>query len=599
VPASTDPRIGSELLGYRIESLLGRGGMGVVYKADDPRLKRHVALKLVAPELSGDERFRERFLRESELAASLEHPNVIPIHDAREVDGQLVIAMRLVEGTDLKTLLQTEGPLEPGRALAICAQVGAALDTAHTRGLVHRDVKPSNVLLDEREHVYLADFGLTRQATEHNLTGEEALSLGTAAYASPEQIEGSGVDGRADLYALGCVLYESLTGEPPFHHHSELALLWAHMQEHPPRASERNPELPEAIDAVLERALAKEPGERFASCAELVDTARQALGLHQPVVIRDRKTLLVIAVGLAIAAAALLAGLLLSQSGGGSPRASTKPTPTPRVDSLQRLSPRTGELVATTPVGHNPRAVAVGEGAVWVGSVEDSAVLRLDPATNQVAPVATTGGPDAIAVGNGSVWVVNRDGTLTKIDPATLAPTSSPGSGYLAVAVGENALWTLGPDGLVRINRGGDVVRTIKRVCCYAVATGFGGVWAVDDSGVWHVDARTNRIVSRIPIRDPGGLAVGAGGVWVTSNPLDRLFEIDPATNRVVHSIRVGGRPLGVAVGGGAVWVANYKDGTVSRVDPQSRTVVSTKVGRYPTSIAAGVGGVWVTVRAD
>ncbi len=169
---SVDPRIGSELFGYRLEALLGRGGMGVVYKAYDPRLKRYVALKLIAPELSDDDRFRERFLAESELAASLDHPNVVPIYDAFDAEGRLAIAMRYVEGTDLKQLLHTERVLDPARALGICGQVAAALDAAHARGLVHRDVKPSNVLLDENEHVYLADFGLSRRLADLGGRGE-------------------------------------------------------------------------------------------------------------------------------------------------------------------------------------------------------------------------------------------------------------------------------------------------------------------------------------------------------------------------------------------------------------------------------------------
>jgi serine/threonine protein kinase len=172
------------LFGYRLEALLGRGGIGVVYKAYDPRLKRYVALRLIAPELSGDVRFRERFLAESELAASLEHPNVVPIYDAGEVDGQLYIAMRYVEGGELKTLLQNEGTLEPGRALGILGQVAAALDAAHARGLVHRDVKPLNVLLDGTEHVYLADFGLSRRLADLGGGRGDGLSVGTPAYVS-------------------------------------------------------------------------------------------------------------------------------------------------------------------------------------------------------------------------------------------------------------------------------------------------------------------------------------------------------------------------------------------------------------------------------
>src|SRR5262245_33401976 len=291
--------------------------MGVVYKAYDPRLKRNVALKLVAPELSEDERFRERFLAETEVAASLEHPSVVPIYDAGEVDGQLYIAMRYVEGGELKTLLQQEGPLEPVHALAICSQIAAALDAAHARGLVHRDVKPSNVLLDETEHVYLADFGLSRRLAELPGGPEDRLSVGTPSYVSPEQIERGSADGRADEYALGCLLYECLTGQAPFVRDSELAVLWAHVQEEPPAASERNPDLPIAIDAVIRKAMAKSPDGRYGSCGELVVAARDALGLHRPVAIRDRKTLILTAVGLAIAASAVLAGVLVSQGKSG------------------------------------------------------------------------------------------------------------------------------------------------------------------------------------------------------------------------------------------------------------------------------------------
>src|SRR5215467_1448101 len=208
--------IGSDFLGYRVEELIGRGGMGVVYRAYDLRLKRPVALKLVAPSLAHDGGFRDRFARESELVMSLEHPNVVPIYDAGDVDGRVYLAMRLVDGSDLGTLLKAEGALEPARAIAICTQIAAALDAAHQRGLVHRDVKPSNVLLDASEHVYLADFGLTRRLDDEGGTVAENRSLGTPAYLAPEQLEGSSVDGHADVYSLGCVLYECLTGKAVF-----------------------------------------------------------------------------------------------------------------------------------------------------------------------------------------------------------------------------------------------------------------------------------------------------------------------------------------------------------------------------------------------
>jgi ABC-type branched-subunit amino acid transport system substrate-binding protein/tRNA A-37 threonylcarbamoyl transferase component Bud32 len=322
LPVSADARIGTEVLGYRIEALLGRGGMSVVYRAEDLRLKRRVALKLMAPELAGDERFRERFLRESELAASIDHPSIVPIYEAGEVDGQLYIAMRYVEGTDLKALLREERPLEPGRALALLEQVGDALDAAHRRGLVHRDVKPANVLVAAeagREHCYLSDFGLTKQASSESGLTESGQFVGTAEYIAPEQIERGRVDGRADLYSLGCILYQCLTGEVPYPGERLMAVLWAHVNEPPPAASERNPGLPAAIDTVIAKALAKAPEQRYPSCAELIDAAREALPAPEnaPAPARRRLRRALIAGALVAAAAAVATGLLLTRGGGG------------------------------------------------------------------------------------------------------------------------------------------------------------------------------------------------------------------------------------------------------------------------------------------
>jgi serine/threonine protein kinase/tetratricopeptide (TPR) repeat protein len=273
---ATDPLIGSELAGYRIESLIGRGGMSVVYLAEDPRLGRRVALKLLVPELAGDERFRERFLRESRLAASLEHPNVLPIYDAGEVDGLLFIAMRHVEGRDLRSLLQVQGPLPLERALALVGQLAWALDSAHARGLVHRDVTPGNVLVAEGDHVYLCDFGLSRRVVSTASLTETGQLLGTLDYVAPEQIQGEDADGRADVYSLACVLYECLTGKPPFARDQGIAVLWGHVHEPPPAPSTARPELPAALDEIMARGLAKARAERFERCGELVAAARAA-----------------------------------------------------------------------------------------------------------------------------------------------------------------------------------------------------------------------------------------------------------------------------------------------------------------------------------
>jgi WD40 repeat protein/tRNA A-37 threonylcarbamoyl transferase component Bud32 len=281
VHVTDDPRVGTELAGYRIESLLGWGGMSVVYLAEDLRLKRRVALKLLAANLAEDESFRDRFLHESELAASIDHPNIVPIYEAGTTEDILFIAMRYVEGRDLKKRLQ-RGRLDPADAIGILAQVASALDAAHARGLVHRDVKPSNVLLDTgarpdgSDHVYLADFGLTRRVSEEAGIGDDGHLMGTIDYVAPEQIAGEEIDGRADVYSLGCVLYECLVGKPPFRRDSDIAVVFAHLETESPAPSAGRPELPAALDAVIARALAKEPEQRYPSCREL---ARAALAV--------------------------------------------------------------------------------------------------------------------------------------------------------------------------------------------------------------------------------------------------------------------------------------------------------------------------------
>jgi WD40 repeat protein/tRNA A-37 threonylcarbamoyl transferase component Bud32 len=278
---SDDPRVGSELAGYRIELLLGYGGMSVVYLAEDLRLKRPVALKLLAAGLAEDRTFRDRFLRESELAASIDHPNIVPIYEAGATEDLLYIAMRYVEGRDLKELLE-RGRLDASDAVGILAQVASALDAAHARGLVHRDVKPSNVLLDRgarpdgSDHVYLADFGITKRVSEEGGAGDEGRLLGTIDYVAPEQIAGEHVDGSADVYSLGCVFYECLVGQPPFRGESDVAVVFSHLEAEPPAPSAQQSELSPAFDAVIARALAKDPERRFGSCREL---ARAALAV--------------------------------------------------------------------------------------------------------------------------------------------------------------------------------------------------------------------------------------------------------------------------------------------------------------------------------
>jgi serine/threonine protein kinase/DNA-binding SARP family transcriptional activator/Tol biopolymer transport system component len=287
-PSRVDLQPGTEFAGYRIVSTLGRGGMAVVYLAEHDFLQRKVALKVLAPQLAEDERFRERFIRESRLAASLDHPNVVPIYEAGASGGDLFIAMRYVEGTDLRTLLAESGALEPVRAVSITRQVAAALDAAHEQGLVHRDVKPGNVLVartrgsEAGEHVYLSDFGLTKRSTsESGVTGTGQF-VGTLEYAAPEQFQGGTPDARTDVYSLGCVLFECLTGHPPFRSENDAGLMYAHLQEQPPSVTVERPDLPRQIDGVIARAMAKSAADRQPGGGFLAEEAARALHVGVP-----------------------------------------------------------------------------------------------------------------------------------------------------------------------------------------------------------------------------------------------------------------------------------------------------------------------------
>jgi YVTN family beta-propeller protein len=609
---SPDPRIGSELLGYRIEVLLGRGGMSVVYRAEDLRLKRKVALKLLAPELAEDRRFRERFLRESELAASLDHPHIVPIYDAGEVDGQLYIAMRYVPGGDLKGPLR-EG-IEPERALELLAQVASALDAAHARGLVHRDVKPGNVLLDSGEHCYLSDFGLTKQVSSQSGFTATGQIVGTIDYVAPEVIEGKELTAAADLYSLGCLLYECLAGEPPFHKDSEFAVLWAHVNESPPKLSERRPELPEEIDAVVAKALAKAPEKRYASARELVEEARRAFPAPALAAPRRRRWRLALAASVAIAALAIALPLTLT---GGKSGPSTRPTTVITTDSIQRIDPKTNRLVATIPVGSatgfQGYQLAVGGGAVWVANSDLNRIYRIDPHRNTVKELLGNGDPLALAFGGGSLWVSNRDDqTLSQVDPRTgaILHTVSLPPGFLhgPIAAGPDAVMLEESNfTLVRIDQRSRAVTT-DPLHGGSLAWGGGAFWSAEsypNTSLLKLDPATGRTIASLPISGVSSVsgvsfvfavAFGAGAVW-TIGWDGNLVRIDPDTTRETLKTTIGDSPTAIAVGEGAVWVADGYAGRVSRVDSRTGKVVATiEVGSHPSAVAVGEGGVWVAV---
>jgi serine/threonine-protein kinase len=270
--ASEDRRIGTVIAGYRIDSRIGRGGMGVVYRGHHLSLERQAALKVIQPDLAESSGFRERFAREARVAAALAHPNIVTVYDAGEVDGTLYLAMQYIEGADLARMLDESGRLKPYRAIDVCRQIGDALDAAHGQGLIHRDVKPANVLIEGR-HAYLTDFGLTKRlgGTQVTLTGDV---VGTIHYVAPEQIEGREVTARSDVYSLGCVLYHCLTGHMPYERDTDVAVIYAHLSEAPPRPSRVQPDLADGFDEVIARALDKNPERRFETCGELMAAAR-------------------------------------------------------------------------------------------------------------------------------------------------------------------------------------------------------------------------------------------------------------------------------------------------------------------------------------
>ncbi|MCP3820619.1 serine/threonine protein kinase [Streptomyces sp. A3M-1-3] len=274
--------IGKQIASYLVQGEIGRGGMAVVYRAKDLRLDRTVALKLLAPELARNDTFRKRFAHESRVAAAIDHPHIVPVFEAGETEGLLYIAMRYVAGQDLRALLDRTGPLPVAVAGRIAAQVASALDAAHAHDLVHRDVKPGNILVaegtdsDHPEHVYLTDFGLTKKSL--SLTGFTTVGqfVGTLDYVAPEQISGRPVDGRCDVYSLGCVVFETLAGSPPFRRDDDIALLWAHQYDPPPPLTRWCPGLPPAVDDVMAKALAKAPEDRYDSCLEFIAALRVA-----------------------------------------------------------------------------------------------------------------------------------------------------------------------------------------------------------------------------------------------------------------------------------------------------------------------------------
>jgi serine/threonine protein kinase/DNA-binding SARP family transcriptional activator/ABC-type transport system substrate-binding protein len=574
---------GTTFAGYRIASVIARGGMSTVYLAEHLGLRRKVALKLISSQLAEDTRFRERFVRESQTAASIDHPNVIPIFEAGEVDGRLFIAMRYVEGTDLRVLLQ-RGPLEEGRALSVLRQVAEALDAAHAEGLVHRDVKPGNVLIatrsgsDGHDHVYLSDFGLTRRASSGSGISGAGQFVGTLDYAAPEQFQGQPLDARTDVYSLGCLLYECLVGHPPFRGDTDASLMYAHLMEAVPHVTDERPDLPRRIDDVVATALAKGPEERYPSAGAFCSEAAKALESQTEGFLPDRRAQrrrlsrrprrrAAIVTGSFVVAVALIAAILQVVS---EEPASASFRPGIAIVDLQ-----TGDLRAAIPtsVVRQPRLVFYADGAFWVQNADPLSFVKIDAKTGRVLKeiVSPAEDPVLISVGGDTLWATGPD--LVKIDIGLGREVDrfELGDWVSGVVAAEGSLWaTVGDRTILRLDPAtGEVEQRFGDLPGWGFPTyGDGSIWAAGVGGVSRIDPATGAVTNtqlELP-QDCCAMVEGGGFGWTADPTKGVVYKID-RTGRVAATYRTGQGARVGSYSGGIVWVGNADEGTVVGID--------------------------------
>jgi tRNA A-37 threonylcarbamoyl transferase component Bud32 len=437
---------GTAVAGFRVASLVGRGAMAEVYRAYDKN-GQVAALKVLDDALARDERFRQRFLRESRIAAGLDHPNIVRTIGSGEDAGRLYLAMAFIDGRDLRRLLREQGRLDPERTVVLIEQIAGALDAAHAAGLVHRDVKPGNILVEERqdeEHADVCDFGLARHVSSAgSLTGDRGF-VGTIDYVPPEQIEGRGIDGRADVYSLGCVLYECLAGVRPFDRDSELSVVFAHLNDPPPRVTDIRPELPTAFDDVVATALAKSPDDRYSTCGELAAAARAALRGEVLAPRRPRRRLAGLAVAAAVLLAVAAAAFLLTRNG---KQAALPVTITPTSIAGAKLGDSNFDLQALWGKGYEQSSLTIPAGYSLLTNRTRQVSAYFSGSENRAVEIGTWNslGRTAEGIGPCSTFAQLMKAYGKRLKP--VANIHTPSGQPLGFTLGKHLLFVLGPGG--------------------------------------------------------------------------------------------------------------------------------------------------------
>ncbi len=624
--------LGSTFAGCRLDEVAGRGGMGVVFRATQLALRRPVALKAIAPELAADSDYRERFQRESHLAASIDHPNVIPVYEAGESGGTLYLIMRWIDGTDLRALLETSGRLSPRRAITLLRPVASALAAAHRHGLVHRDVKPANVLIargyeEYEDHIYLTDFGIARRTDGESLTGT-GMFVGTVDYMAPERIEGGKGEAPCDIYSFGCMLFEAVAGHIPFDRPTEVSKIFAHVNDPIPSAREEVREVPEGLDAIIVKSMAKRPEDRFRSAGELtaalwrvlqeLETSERTVVKRQPPVVSDEPTTAATEPIEPAASSEHLEPTVLADepvertvladeptttvpepAAGGIPPGARPPAGTPPGARPPGGTPSQGRRSPGTPAVDQPRAaprrrrplllwiVPIAALAVVValvvilvsgGNSDDATAVNVHGSGLTVGRTITVGSPPgSVSVGTRNVWIsLPARNELVRSNLSTGAQQTFAAAGNpTAIAAGFAALWVAQPGSHSLAQFNGDSGAQVHAAKLPGAPTGIAldrqdsSAWVADSSGAISHVAVGATVIGTPAHSDPAAssLAWGEGAVWAANGADNGLVRVSLGADGSSTTFLTGPRPVAVALDQG-VWTA-HANGNLTRFDPR------------------------------